>query len=71
MSLDTSRWRSSAIYDYVDTLTAPDVGWEWLRRNPDYQDSYTAFSRAEPPAAALTDGAARKWGLRFPGPSRA
>lgn len=71
MSLDTSRWRSPSTYDYVDTLTAPDVGWEWLRRNEDYQSSYATFSRAESPAIALTDNATRKWGLRFPGPSRA
>ncbi|WP_454919292.1 transcriptional regulator domain-containing protein [Xanthobacter sediminis] len=71
MSLDTSRWRSSSTYDYVDALTAPDIGWEWLRRNGDYQSSYAVFSHAEPPAAALMEGAARKWGLRFPGRSGA
>jgi len=71
MSLDTSRWRSQSTYDYVDTLTAPDIGWEWLRRNEDYQSSYAAFSQAEHPAPALAEGAARKWGLRFPGRSSA
>ncbi|WP_393993874.1 MULTISPECIES: transcriptional regulator domain-containing protein [Xanthobacter] len=71
MSLDTSRWRSQSTYDYVDALTAPDIGWEWLRRNEDYQSSYAAFSQAEHPAPALTEGAARKWGLRFPGRSGA
>lgn len=71
MSLDTSRWRSQSTYDYVDTLTAPDIGWEWLRRNEDYQSSYTALSQAEHSAPVLTEGAARKWGLRFPGRSSA
>ncbi|MFG1360138.1 MULTISPECIES: transcriptional regulator domain-containing protein [Xanthobacter] len=66
MSLDTSRWRSQSTYDYVDTLTAPDIGWEWLRRNEDYQRSYADLSPADAPATALAEGAARKWGLRFP-----
>jgi len=66
MSPDTSRWRSSSTYDYVDGLTAPDIGWEWLRRNEDYQRSYTEFRRAVSPTAVLTERAARPWGLRFP-----
>ncbi len=66
MSPDTSRWRLSSTYDYVDRLTAPDIGWEWLRRNEDYQRSYMEFSRAVSPTTVLTERAARPWGLRFP-----
>jgi len=66
MSPDASRWRSSSTYDYVDRLTAPDIGWEWLRRNEDYQSSYAEFSRAMSPTEALAEQAARSWGLRFP-----
>lgn len=65
MSPDTSRWRSSSIYDYVDDLTAPDVGWEWLRRNEDYRRSYAEFIQGEP-EIELGAEAAGKWGLRFP-----
>lgn len=37
MKPDTSRWRSSSSYDYLDKLDAPDLAWEWLRRNTKYQ----------------------------------
>ncbi|MER9291522.1 DUF6499 domain-containing protein [Mesorhizobium sp. M0510] len=40
MRPDTSLWRSSSTYDYLDDLVAADLAWEWLRRNPDYQRDY-------------------------------
>lgn len=64
MSPDASRWRSSSTYDYVDHLTAPDVGWEWLRRNDDYRRSYAEFTEATSRTAAQNERAAGKWGLR-------
>ena len=40
MTPDASRWRSSETYDYLDSLDAPDLAWEWLRRNPEYQEDW-------------------------------
>lgn len=60
MTPDTSRWRSSETYDYLDSLDAPDLAWEWLRRNPEYQQDYT---RADSPP--LRHELHRKWGLQF------
>jgi hypothetical protein len=60
MSPDASRWRSSEAYDYLDDLSAADLAWEYLRRNPDYQrDFQTAEGRGD---ADWTE----RWGLRFP-----
>jgi hypothetical protein len=50
MGPDTSRWRSTETYDYVDDLFAADLAWEWLRRNPRYQLDFTESERS--PAAA-------------------
>ncbi|MFC3595588.1 MULTISPECIES: transcriptional regulator domain-containing protein [Alphaproteobacteria] len=66
MSSDASRWRSSSEYEYVDHLAAPDVGWEWLRRNEDYQRDYAELSSASRDSPSVTKGAGRRWGLRFP-----
>jgi hypothetical protein len=66
MSADTSRWRFAEDYAYLDTLCAADLAWEYLRRNPDYQ---TAFATASQDPDTADPGA--RWGLRFPGRSRA
>lgn len=66
MSPDASRWRSADAYDYLDDLPAADLAWEYLRRNPDYQNDFETASRGGA-AAALSV----RWGLRFPGRSRA
>lgn len=67
MSSDTAGWRSKKSYDYIDRLTAPDIGWEWLRRNEDYRRDYTAITK---PSAAANPAASHhitsQWGLRFP-----
>jgi hypothetical protein len=60
MTPDISRWRSSEIYENLDTLDAPDLAWEWLRRNTDYQKDY---ARADSPS--LRRELRRKWGLQF------
>ena len=66
MPPDPSRWRSASEYDYVESLTAPDLAWEWLRRNTDYQHDYAgAIERKEDPRD-LTHLMRRSWGLRFP-----
>lgn len=65
MSPDTTRWRSSSTYDYLDQLTAPDVGWEWLRRNDDYQRDFDALRTARSQTPDLIERASARWGLRF------
>jgi hypothetical protein len=65
MSPDTTRWRSSSTYDYVDHLTAPDVGWEWLRRNEDYQRDFDNLRNGQRQSPDLIERASAKWGLRF------
>ena len=65
MSPDATRWRSPSTYDYLDHLTAPDVGWEWLRRNEDYQLDFDALQKASPQTPDLIDRASARWGLRF------
>ncbi|WP_375160801.1 transcriptional regulator domain-containing protein [Bradyrhizobium sp. RDT46] len=66
MGPDTSRWRSSASYDYVDNLIAPDLAWEWLRRNVDYRRDFADAARStvdpDQSATLIRD----RWGLRFP-----
>ncbi|WP_425457224.1 transcriptional regulator domain-containing protein [Blastochloris sulfoviridis] len=60
-------WRSSAAYEYADTLDPAALAWEFLRRNPDY---HLAFGASSAHADDRTDGPARRWGLRFPRRSR-
>ncbi|MBX9934197.1 MAG: hypothetical protein K2Y56_22205 [Methylobacterium sp.] len=60
-------WRISTAYDYVNELDAPDLAWEFLRRNPEYQQDYTRLKRrglGEDQAAAALSA---KWGLSFRG----
>lgn len=60
MTPDTSRWRSSDTYDHLDALESPDLAWEWLRRNTEYQKDF-----AEAQSPSLMRELRRKWGLQF------
>lgn len=62
MSPDASRWRFADAYDYLDDLPAADLAWEYLRRNPDYQNDFRAARRGMDHEALSA-----RWGLRFPG----
>jgi hypothetical protein len=69
MMPEQGTWRISTAYDYVNDLDAPDLAWEFLRRNPEYQQHYARLSLEgddDTLAAALSD----KWGLSFRGQSR-
>jgi len=64
-------WRTGSAYDYIDGLSAPDIAWEFLRRNHDYRREYSELQDsghlAPDKARALSD----RWGLSFryrPGP---
>ena len=50
---DTSLWCRDSAYDYWDNLAPEGVAWEFLRRNPSYQDDYRS--------GAVTIA---NWGLR-------
>ena len=65
-------WRDNAAYAYLDDLTSAALGWEFLRRNPDYQSDYSSMRKeASCAAAAIPMGAGRDWGLVFRGRSSA
>lgn len=66
MRPDTSGWRSSPTYDYVDDLRAPDLAWEWLRRNADYQRDYALIGLRVEDQERLTKLVRQRWGLLFP-----
>src|ERR1700743_2258655 len=63
-------WRISTAYDYINELDAPDLAWEFLRRNPEYQHDYAQLKsdglNDDEAAAALSN----KWGLSFRGGPR-
>lgn len=65
MTPDASTWRSSE-YDHLDALTAPDLAWEWLRRNEAYDADFEASVASHGDPTTLTDLIRRRWGLRFP-----
>ncbi|MER8779206.1 DUF6499 domain-containing protein [Mesorhizobium sp. M0977] len=68
MRPDTSQWRSSSTYDYLDNLVAADLAWEWLRRNADYQRDYAEVKHPDADRERLTNMVRIRWGLRFPCP---
>lgn len=69
MTPDISRWRSTSTYDYLDDLVSPDLGWEWLRRNGDYQRDYAETRRPACDLRELTNRVRKRWGLQFRCPS--
>lgn len=69
MGPDTSRWRSSEDYEYLDKLTAPRLAWEWLRRNRTYQRDFAESTLSPLAAQRLGAVVAPQWGLRFRGGS--
>ncbi|NTJ06939.1 transcriptional regulator domain-containing protein [Rhizobium lusitanum] len=62
---DASRWRSVANYEHVDTLSASDLAWEWLRRNESYDSDYEALKDPGTDREQLTEKIRQHWGLRF------
>ena len=69
MTPDTSGWRTSPGYDFLDQLIAPDLAWECLRRNRDYQRDYADTERPAPDLQIITEGVRLRWGLRLPRPT--
>ena len=69
MKPDLSKWRSSPSYDFVDDVASPDLAWEWLRRNEDYQQDYRAVAQQERTDAPAVLRFRNRWGLTFPDPA--
>lgn len=58
-----ANWQDVENYRYVKDLNPAELAWEFLRRNPDYEQDVAASDRADDQAtAALT----AHWGVRFP-----
>lgn len=66
MRPDTSHWRSPPSYGYIDNLFAPDLAWEWLRRNGGYQQDYARSVYPTADADRLAVMMRERWGVRFP-----
>src|SRR5262245_33701966 len=67
-------WRSPTESDYLKNLDRPGFAWEFLRRNPDYQEDYETIVRGAASDAGsggmTSDALAWRWGLAFPGGSK-
>ena len=68
-------WRSSTEDDYLKHLDRPGFAWEFLRRNPAYQEDYETIVRGAASdvgsGGTTSEALARRWGLSFPGRSKA
>uniref|UniRef100_E6VPU2 Transcriptional regulator-like domain-containing protein n=1 Tax=Rhodopseudomonas palustris (strain DX-1) TaxID=652103 RepID=E6VPU2_RHOPX len=56
-------WRDPTNYGYLSDLNPAGLAWEFLRRNPEYENEVTASNPADDRAAAALTA---HWGLRFP-----
>lgn len=65
MTSDTSTWRSAAAYEHLETLTASDLAWEWLRRNEDYRADFKALKADQDGPDQWLNRIRSRWGLRF------
>ncbi len=67
---DDDSWRSPESTAYLDRVQRVGFAWEFLRRNPDYQEDYERMSRllASGTAVALEVALAlaQRWSLSFP-----
>ena len=65
----TTDWRTQGASDALKDLDRSDLAWEFLRRNPDYQEDYRkALQRIA--SGSVTEESAmadisRRWGLSF------
>jgi hypothetical protein len=67
-------WRQATAYEGLMELDATGFAWEFLRRNPEFQDQHAQLQQAA--RAGIVDPAVieaftGRWGLRFRGGGRA
>ena len=55
-------WRSPEAYSNVQNADPTGFAWEWLRRNPEYQDGYRTLVN---PLNAAPAEFRSNWGLSF------
>ncbi|MGR9281415.1 transcriptional regulator domain-containing protein [Rhizobium johnstonii] len=70
MMPEQGKWRISTAYDYLEELDAPDLAWEFLRRNPEYKHDFEQLSDIQSVDGVLAEALSQKWGLSFRGRSR-
>jgi len=61
-------WLSADAYAYLDEMSLAGLSWEFLRRNPDYQNDYVEAQREEAScgvAASVSGARDPDWGLAF------
>ena len=59
MNRSDAPWQCTAAYAYLLGLTNTDLGWEYLRRNLAYRESWSLPRTLQLPVA-------RHWGMQFP-----
>jgi len=59
---EAQSWLANAAYLYTLLLDRPALTWEYLRRNPDYQNDWRRSTSREP---GFPEKQAQTWGLRF------
>lgn len=63
MQPDTTRWRLSESYGYLESLPPEGLAWEFLRRNARYQREYNSSKPGRRPLAKADT--VKRWGLQF------
>jgi hypothetical protein len=61
-------WRNPSAYEELRSLDAPGFAWEYLRRNPDFQQERRKLAQANRRGVlnqTEVDAFARRWGVRF------
>ena len=61
-------WRAPGAYEDLRSLDAPGFAWEYLRRNPDFQQHRGELEQAARRGVLIqaeVDEFARRWGVRF------
>lgn len=67
---DTSRWKTSPDYDFMDDLSVGDLAWECLRRNKAYQKDYSGLWKNAQTDQPLPHFISQRWGVRFRRPPK-
>jgi len=57
-------WRSEQDYANLEKAETPDIAWEWLRRDSEYEQEFGSLTAAARQSWA-TDQFRKKWGLSF------
>lgn len=65
---DTTEWRSSTSYDFMDEVDTDSLAWECLRRNTAYQRDFSETLLLDDVGSTKAETIRNRWGLRFPRP---